>query len=588
MIAAAVGHGRVADDNAATAVPPDPKLCLPLTGGSAGSCAQELAHAQSGAATMSRPSQSPAAITVQLQEGVTVQRLPWQPGAGPLPAEGLAAAVSAGASGEAVAAGSASAAPAPKEQQADMHTAVSTQAPAGQVPATGSTARVAAPQELTAAASVQLQSVQTAAVACVSAATPQAPQQGQQGQRAAAHVPAPAAQHHDKHRLRGERHASASASCGSSAAAPKAPAAAGLTERATGTHTQPQAATGAAARVAAAPKAVPLKPAQQPASRSTARKQQQQQAHTAGGLQAPRAPTLQLLKGGTWLDAAAAAEASAAVAASSALVSTHEHTREAAVTAADAAATANSRVCGSLAGIASNLSALQQQVQQHTVAIALADSLPPNKPGWQPLPPGLQQQPPQQQGCVGQLAALQDLLHLEQRSPSPAWRPVGVAAAAAAAAAAGASHNPKLAVGQPQGSGSSIGTRSGVQSSWPTQSASGAAGAADARGGGRSPAKQAAGVVQAALSGYQERLVQLTSGLRAAARPQAQQPTLSRSFAPRQACSSYTNPSSALATAPAAVAPAAATAVLNRRRMLDGLGQGLKGCNSRRWRLSVS
>lgn len=106
-----------------------------------------------------------------------------------------------------------------------------------------------------------------------------------------------------------------------------------------------------------------------------------------------------------------------------------------------------------------------------------------------------------------------------------------------------------------QGSGGSTGARSAaVTSSQQTLSASGAA--ADSRGGRRSPAKQAAGVVQATLSGYQERLLQLTSSLHAATRPQAHQQTHSRSCAAVSSCMD----TSALTASPDAVSPADAVA----------------------------
>lgn len=137
------------------------------------------------------------------------------------------------------------------------------------------------------------------------------------------------------------------------------------------------------------------------------------------------------------------------------------------------AAAAASRVCGSLAGIANSLAALQQCVQQHSIAIAPAGAVHGGGPGpW--LQPQLQQHPPCQP---------------EQHLPgSASGLTVGAVEAVAAAA---------LRVQGADG---------------------GNLGQVAARSRSSSPVKLAEGV-QTQLAEYQHRLVQLKTKLHAASRP---------------------------------------------------------------------
>ena len=200
------------------------------------------------------------------------------------------------------------------------------------------------------------------------------------------------------------------------------------------------------------------------------------------------------------------------------------------------AAAASSRVRGRLAGIASSLSALQQQVQQHTTAIAPAGSVQVRaaSPARHTLNPAALLQPQQQHqsqqwlGVTGGMSALQGVLYPlpqqqqgPQRPQSPPWQPVGVAAASERAR----SPQPHGDRNQPSGV---LGTRSrGLQAraegSSPDRGRAGSAvgvsgGASGRLSGSSSPVKLAAGV-QAQLAGYQERLLHLQSTLHHAARP---------------------------------------------------------------------
>jgi hypothetical protein len=238
-----------------------------------------------------------------------------------------------------------------------------------------------------------------------------------------------------------------------------------------------------------------------------------------------------------------------------------------------AAAVATTRVCGNLAGIASSLSALQQQVQQHATAIAPAGTASvqirtesPTRSHLARLPQQQQQQQQQQQvwHYPGQAEGQGPLELLAQqhpeRSKSPAWRPVGLAAAAARAvaqnqeyaeatataisrgnspsraAAVSRGNSPGRTTSQQQhqqqqmlgnfGLSGSRGGRVAAMGRGTSSSSGGGIGAAGARGSSSSrcssPVKLAAGV-QTQLAGFQERLMQLQNRLHSAARPWRQQ-----------------------------------------------------------------